>query len=195
MQQKHIIFDFDGTMADSLLALAEITQQLAPIYHFCRITPDMLPKLRTMPAQQILTYLHIKPWLVPILMIAVRRKLHHTIPDMALQKGFNALLKKLPSVSASIGILSSNSKTNIYQFLSQHQLKQIDYVHVEKYKLSKQKALRRLLKKNNFQASNTYYVVDEVRDIEAAKAVGITSVAVTWGYNSLEALKKSDLIF
>ena len=33
---------------------------------------------------------------------------------------------------------------------------------------------------------------DEVRDIEAARKSGIKSVAVTWGYNSKDALLKEN---
>ncbi|MDF1645733.1 MAG: HAD hydrolase-like protein [Legionellaceae bacterium] len=188
LHMKNIIFDFDGTIANSLLALAEIIEKLAPIYHFQAITPDILPQLRTMPAQQILTYLKIKPWLVPILMIVVRYQLQKKIPQMTLQPGLDSLFKRLTKHTANIGILSSNSKKNIEQFLSQHPINPIKYIHVEKYRLSKHRALRSLLRKHNFQTSNTCYVVDEMRDIEAAQALGITSIAVTWGYNTSEAL-------
>ncbi|MCH9756094.1 MAG: HAD hydrolase-like protein [Gammaproteobacteria bacterium] len=191
MLQKHIIFDFDGTIADSLLALSDITQQLAPLYRFQPITPDMLPEIRQMPAQHILTYLKIKPWLTPILMMAVRQRLRAQIPYMKLQPGLRPLFKALPEYTLSIGILSSNSKKNIQRFLSQHQLKQFDYIHVEKYRLSKLRALHHLFKAKHLIASNTCYVVDEVRDIEAAQSIGITSIAVTWGYNDKTALARA----
>jgi phosphoglycolate phosphatase len=35
----------------------------------------------------------------------------------------------------------------------------------------------------------SYYVGDEVRDIVAAKEVGVSSVAVTWGYSRRSALE------
>ncbi|MDF1677869.1 MAG: HAD hydrolase-like protein [Legionellaceae bacterium] len=195
MSSKHIIFDFDGTLADSLQALAKVTQVLAPIYHFQAISPELLPELRTMPAQQIINYLGIKPWLVPILMIAVRRRLLAQIPSMRLQPGLGTLFDPLSKHTSSIGILSSNSKKNIAQFLSQHNIRQVNYIHVEKHRLSKRHALKHLMKKNQFHAKDTYYVVDEVRDIEAAKTLGITSIAVTWGYNTKEALQKAEPTF
>lgn len=39
------------------------------------------------------------------------------------------------------------------------------------------------------------YVGDEVRDIDAAKAVGLISVAVCWGFNSRFALEKAQPSF
>jgi len=37
-----------------------------------------------------------------------------------------------------------------------------------------------------------FYVCDEVRDIEAARKSGISSIAVTWGYNTKDALIKEN---
>ena len=38
--------------------------------------------------------------------------------------------------------------------------------------------------------SDVYFVGDEVRDIEAGKKAGIKTIAVSWGYNTKDALAK-----
>ena len=38
--------------------------------------------------------------------------------------------------------------------------------------------------------SDVYFVGDEVRDIDAGKKTGIKTIAVSWGYNTKDALAK-----
>ena len=41
-----------------------------------------------------------------------------------------------------------------------------------------------------FSKSNVYFVGDEVRDIEAGKKTRIKTIAVSWGYNTKDALAR-----
>ena len=50
--------------------------------------------------------------------------------------------------------------------------------------------LKRIIKKYKIDKSQTYYIGDETRDIDAAKKNGVKSIAVTWGYNSEQVLLK-----
>jgi phosphoglycolate phosphatase-like HAD superfamily hydrolase len=49
--------------------------------------------------------------------------------------------------------------------------------------------LRKILKQNKLKPADVIYVGDEMRDIEAAKSVGIEVVAVTWGFNDESRLE------
>jgi len=48
---------------------------------------------------------------------------------------------------------------------------------------------RRVLRRAGVPAADAVAFGDEVRDIEAARAAGITCAAVTWGYAAPEALR------
>ena len=48
------------------------------------------------------------------------------------------------------------------------------------------------MKKYGFKKDQVLYVGDEIRDIVAAKRLGIKIAAVAWGYNSLKALKEQE---
>ena len=50
--------------------------------------------------------------------------------------------------------------------------------------LEKDKVIKRVLKHERLDPSSAIYVGDEVRDIEAAKRLGMPCAAVAWGYNS-----------
>lgn len=57
-------------------------------------------------------------------------------------------------------------------------------------------ALRQLLRDQNFDVTQAVYVGDELRDVEAAKSIGMRVVAVSWGFASrqnLEAAKPTGL--
>ena len=53
---------------------------------------------------------------------------------------------------------------------------------------SKTPALRRLLKDHEIDVKDAVYIGDEVRDIEAARAIGLRIIAVSWGFASRDNL-------
>lgn len=46
-----------------------------------------------------------------------------------------------------------------------------------------------MIKQKSLNTLTTYYVGDEVRDIEAAHGAKIHAIAVNWGFNSLARLQ------
>jgi phosphoglycolate phosphatase len=56
---------------------------------------------------------------------------------------------------------------------------------------SKTALLRRLLAEQSLDATTTYMVGDRNFDIEAARANGVTSIAVTYGYGTLEEIESA----
>ena len=53
----------------------------------------------------------------------------------------------------------------------------------------KDKVLRKLLKIQKVPLGHAVYVGDETRDIDAARAVGISVIAVSWGAHSRSLLE------
>ncbi|WP_461204896.1 HAD hydrolase-like protein [Clostridium sp. DL1XJH146] len=60
----------------------------------------------------------------------------------------------------------------------------------------KQQLLNKYIKKNKLQHDEVIYIGDEISDIISCKASGVKSIAVTWGYDSVELIKseKPDFI-
>ncbi len=88
-------------------------------------------------------------------------------------------------------IVSSNSSRNVIEFLKEHRLGGI-FVDVEGSVslFDKEKALSKLLAKNSLVARETWYIGDEIRDIDAAAAVKLRSIAVTWGFTDRAVLSE-----
>lgn len=53
----------------------------------------------------------------------------------------------------------------------------------------KSEATHRIVKENNLDPQNTFFVGDSNHEIDVAKKVGIKSIAVTWGFTSEKKLK------
>ena len=91
-----------------------------------------------------------------------------------------------------IGILTSNTQENVKQFLGKNELNFFDFIRTGKSVFGKSHIINKIIKQRHASKSEAFYVCDEVRDIEAAKKSGIKSIAVTWGYNTKDALIKEN---
>ena len=126
----------------------------------------------------------------------MRSHLRHEIPTLKPIAGIPSLLEQLYDENNTLGIVTSNSLDNVEKWLEINQLRHVfDFIHTESRYFSKKRALKKILTKYHFEKSQTAYIGDETRDIDAAKKNNITSVAVTWGYNSEQALLKYQPVF
>jgi len=65
-----------------------------------------------------------------------------------------------------------------------------DFFYTAKKVFGKDRTISKIIKDMKLEKSKVYFVGDEVRDIEAGKKVGIKTIAVSWGYNTKDALDK-----
>ena len=75
------------------------------------------------------------------------------------------------------------------QFSKRNNLEVFDFVYSGSSIFGKDRVIRKVLKSLDIPLSNAIYVGDETRDVEAAKAVGIAIIAVSWGFNSKKILE------
>ena len=69
-----------------------------------------------------------------------------------------------------------------------HQLTMFEQVAGGASMFGKAGALKKLIEKGKLDPNRVHYVGDEVRDVAAAKAAGVRSIAVSWGYAQRAAL-------
>lgn len=188
---KHIVFDFDGTIADSLSELVTIYNDIAVTLGFNKMTESTIYDFRKKNPRQILKCLGIPYYMVPIIAIRVRQLLKKRIPFI---KPFTSIMKVLENLKESgyvMYILSSNSKENITLFLENNNIDYFEKIYSNAGIFGKEKMITRLIKDNNIPPDKIIYVGDEARDIEASKKSKIQCIAVTWGYNHKELLQQS----
>ncbi|MFE4107579.1 HAD hydrolase-like protein [Almyronema epifaneia] len=191
-----LIFDFDGTIADTLETVFRITNQLAPRYGYRPTTPEQLAVLQDLNMQQILQKVSVAPWQLPFIVRRLSVELNREIGSIDLIPGMLSVLTQLAS-DHQLGILTSNTAGNVERFLQNHQIDTLfSFVHTGTRLFGKQRALQRIVRQYDLLLSNTLYIGDETRDVEAAHAVGVAAIAVTWGFNSYQALlaKRPDFL-
>ncbi len=198
MEKRTIIFDFDGTIANTFEHYITIYNAHADEYKLPKATPEILKKARQKSAWEIAKYLKIPPWRVPFLVNAFLKVAQKTIGRVKPCAGIPQILEKLDKRGCSLGIVSSNRKANITAFLKANRLDQyFGFIHSETNIFGKDKVLKHVLKTYSLNPKKVLYVGDEVRDIEACRKVGIKMAAVTWGFNTEDLLKKNkpDFLF
>lgn len=182
-----LIFDFDGTLVNSLDATLRLANALAPEFGYRAAEPHEIEALRSSSYRTIAAQLGIKWHKIPLIAARIRRELSSSIAEMGTFEGLPQALKELRSRGLRFGILTSNDRQNVQRFLKARGLTDFDFVASSASVWGKQRRLKALLRKHGLSASEVAYVGDEVRDIEATKAVGMCMIAVGWGYAS-EAL-------
>lgn len=189
MRYPSLIFDFDGTIADTLSAAVDIYNQLADENGFRQVSPEELPRLRNLDVRGILEDLNISKRKVPFLLARGRRLLKSNIASLPLIDGMEDILPKLHENAHYFGILTSNATENVEAFLDTHGLRHLFTFISSTSKLSgKHKHLRSIGRTFSLNPAEMLYVGDEIRDVRAAHKAGIAMAAVTWGFNSRDSL-------
>ena len=183
-----IIFDFDGTIADSLLVTLQILYELV---HHKPLPPENIGKLRAHGSLALLRELHIPLWRAIGLLPRVRRRLSKADKTAAPITGVPDAIREL-SRSHRLFILSASSRSGIEAFLARHHLQDC-FVRIYGNAVAWRKApyLRQLLHDEALEAEATWYVGDRTWDVRAARAAGIHTAAVTWGFNNARLLKRT----
>lgn len=190
MEENVLIFDFDGTIADTFQHLIKISNRLSTQFHFNKVEPHEVEELKNKTSQEVCRHLKVTPLTIPFILAKAKRELHKDIASIQPREGIEKVLRDLKSAGYKIGILTSNSLKNVKKFLETHKLDLFDFIHTSPKFWGKGKGLCQLMDRNNLKPQEVIYIGDETRDIEAAQKAGIRVAAVTWGYNSPKILKK-----
>ncbi len=188
-----ILFDFDGTICLSYPLFIEQVNSLADEYRLRKIGEDETEAFRNMTPQSIMKKLGVSFFKLPFLLNKARQNVQQQLLELKPVAGIVEILQELKRRKVSLGILTSNSLENVLLYLQEHKIDFFDFVYAGNNVFGKEKRLKRILEKTHLDPRKdlVIYVGDEVRDIEAAQKAHFTSIAVTWGYNSLPLLQES----
>lgn len=187
--KKVVIFDFDGTIADTLDALVTVVNRLAVEFGYAQITPEELAILQKLTARDVIRYSGISVLKIPFLVKKVKTELKTKISDLKPIEGMQETLFSLKDQGMRLGIITSNSQENVVEFLRVNQLDSLfEFIHSGVTIFGKTTIINNVLRQKQLKPDNVIYVGDETRDIEASKKANIKVVAVTWGFNSQEVL-------
>lgn len=193
---KHILFDFDGTIADSEQVALCIMNEMAEKHGFRHVTPEDVDRLRRMTIADRFRELGL-----PLRKLPGWAKEYNELFQEAVLKvdpfpGMPELLAKLHEKGYGISILSSNAEDNIRRFLQRHNLGFIQDVRCSHHVFSKDRMIKRLVRRYKLRQEDVVYVGDEHRDVVACKRAGVRVIWVNWGFDGVEAVapEKPDFI-
>jgi len=190
MNKNTLVFDFDGTIADTFLYFVNISNRLAKEFNYNLIHDDDIEDIRHKTSKEIVGHLNVPIMKIPAIFRKGKSEFFKDVEKLKLIEDLKEVLIKIKDLGYSMGILSSNSSKNIETFFDNHGINIFNFIHSSPKVWSKNTCLKRLIKDRKMDIKKILYIGDETRDIDAAKKTGVKVAAVTWGYNSAEVLKK-----
>ena len=183
-----IIFDFDGTIVNNRDYFVEFLAKEADRWP---LTSDDRKMLVGLDLISMARKLGIRWFKLPTVYFKGRKNMANELSGFEVYQGMTELIKKLHKEGHVLFIVSYNSLRNIRLFLKH---KDLNHYFFEVYAgisvFGKAGMFNKLLRENNLKNKQVVAVGDETKDILAAKATKIRSVAVTWGLSSAEDLLK-----
>lgn len=192
VKARCLVFDFDGTIADTIEQGMVILNELSNEYGFKPLDKSELATAKDMSARQFISYLEVPRLKVPRILAEGKKRLRNQIGAVAPCDGMVELVKAARSEYEIVGILTSNSQENVDIFLKNHDLEVFDFVSTIPKLSGKAKNLKAIMRTFNLVPDETFFVGDELRDIKAGKKAGVPTAAVTWGFNSEKSLREAE---
>jgi phosphoglycolate phosphatase len=190
MRYDLAIFDFDGTLADSMEWFCGSLNEVADRFGFRRTTPEEREELRHLGTRDIVRYLQVGLWKIPAIACHMRQRASEDISAIRLFDGVPEALGGFRRRGVALAAVSSNAEANVRRVLGTDLAEQIGFYGCGSSLFGKAAKLRQAMKRIGATPARTICVGDESRDIEAAQAVSAASAAVTWGYAAPEALRR-----
>ncbi len=186
-----IIFDYDGVLADTLEDLIQFGQEASNqlgINHV--VTKDDLSNLEVMSFATFGRACEVPdPLIDEFVKINLNLFAEKESPP-GIFAGLDEVIRRFYP-NHKIAVVTTNSSQNVHAFLTHHGLE--GYIHaIYGVDTPGSKAQKISLARERFVKNDeaVFMIGDSLSDVRAAKEAGVTSIAVTWGHQSLEALMK-----
>lgn len=189
---KHIIFDLDGTLINSLDIYKKIGNELAEKFGYKMFDDNRIKELLALPIRKRIENLGISIFKLPRLGMEVIQAFKTYASQIEPVEGVRGMLEDLNNKGYAMSIVSSNSVGNIKTFLEANGIEAFTNIETSKGLFGKNITIEKLIHKLNVKKDEVIYIGDEERDIDACKKVGIKIISVLWGFDSRELLQKAD---
>ncbi|MDQ2086477.1 HAD-IA family hydrolase [Herbivorax sp. ANBcel31] len=189
--QKTLVFDFDGTIVNSIDAAVQMYNELAQEHNYKKITSRDFSALSKMSIVKKCDFLLVPKLKIPFLYHEAKKKFKHFFSNVNAFEDMKEVISILKSENYNLNIISSNSEDTIKEVLKRNEIDEFNSIHSSKNLFGKHLTINAFIKKNNLKKEDVIYIGDEQRDITACKKSGVSIIAVTWGYDSKELLENN----
>jgi phosphoglycolate phosphatase len=189
VKYKLVIFDFDGTLADSFPWLLSIVDQLAAKHNLPQANKNEIEAMRGYDAKTLMKMYRVPLWKVLLMARDTRAMMAAEVHKIRLFDGMERLLRQLAAQGIQLAVVTSNSYENVRQVLGVELTALFDYYECGVSIFGKQDKFRKIQKKSGLAEHEIFAIGDETRDIEAARSAHIACGAVAWGYARVDILQ------
>ncbi len=190
-----IIFDFDGVLADTLNDLIQFGQEVCDelgVQHV--VKKDDLGNLEIMSFASFGRACEVPEHLVDEFVKNCLKRFAEKKSPPAIFDGLSTIVRHF-AINNTLAIVTTNSSQNVNAFLAEHGLDECVHA-VYGIDIPGSKAQKISIAQNQFSAGTkreaVFMIGDSLSDIRAAKEASVTSIAVTWGHQSLEYLLRGN---
>lgn len=188
--KKLVIFDFDGTLADTNEVSYQIYAQMCERHKVPLLTPEELHDLKKLPVKERLKTMSVPIYKVPKLVRQSWDLYFDYMDSVHYFEGIESLLESLHQEGITAVIVSSNHKRNIEAFLSHQKVNHFSEIYGKARVFGKERLIKKVLKKHQVAMQDALYVGDELRDIDACLKLNMPIASVTWGFDRESMLRK-----
>ena len=186
-----LIFDFDGTIADTFTPTMEILREEYQRWGDRFHRQHTINQLRSLSITQIIQTIPGGWWKFIYLLLKAKKYIRAHAHQIKAYPGIVYTLHTLCDQGYELHIVTSNSRDIVTHFLRQYDLENVfTSITPTRGLWRKAKTLRAVCRQLDIQPSQALYFGDEIRDITACRQAGLPIVSLTYGYNSLSGLEK-----
>jgi phosphoglycolate phosphatase len=186
---KLIIFDFDGTLGDTMGWFLDASDKMASRFGYLPIDRGDLDNLRRKSARELMKLQKVSVLKLPMLAAHFQKMMKADAGNIRLFDGVPEMLEAVHAAGVKIAIVSSNSEENIRIVLGPDLCGLVSRFSCGASVFGKASKFRKVLAAMSTRPVEALSIGDETRDIDAAREIGMATGAVAWGYTNAEALK------
>jgi phosphoglycolate phosphatase len=185
---KLILFDLDGTLAESLTVGLEVMNGLRLLFGYGKLDAAD-PRLRTVHGMAFLrdilglSLVKMIAWVPLFKFLVVRRA-----DEIGVYPGWNETLKKLKR-RYPLGIVTSSPEHYARTVLKNGGFHDFVVLKTGVRYHRKDAAIAQIMAERGLEAGDILYIGDELRDLEACRAVKVHFAAVSWGKDHEDLFK------
>lgn len=190
-RQPYLLFDFDGTLADTFPMFVDIAMLIADEDGLDKSAVNRLHELRGLGTRKLMAELGISVYKMPSYAKKAQGIMNSRLDEIKVFSGIKKVLKALKDRGIRMAVLSSNNEENVRYVLKQNDISEFfEFIESGASLFGKDKKIKAVIKKYKLSDFDIYYFGDETRDMEGANKAKVISVGVSWGFNTKEALER-----
>ncbi len=191
---KLIIFDFDGTIADTVKIIEKTEKKICKEHGYSEL--NIAKRLKNETFKKIfLNEIKNHPTHILPQYLRFKKEFSKNLKNIKIFDNMINIINKL-SNDFLIGLLTTNisntAEDDIKNILIKNNLKKFEFITKAKILSGKKDYINNIIKNYNLNPNQVILIGDSPSDIIASNDNKINSIAVLWGYSSKEMLEKEN---